>query len=115
MVIEQYNLDIEQWLSSSVESLLSTEQRFRLSQLVDYDVQLVEVFYKAIMYCVLSNVLIQVDSDGIAIAAIVPLMAVLDQQLGRYMLFIIILASGNFEVGSIFQLNCEFLNCTMVR
>ena len=43
MIIEQYSLDIEQWLSGSVESLLSTEQRFRLSQLVDYDVQLVEV------------------------------------------------------------------------
>lgn len=97
MVIEQYNLDIEQWLSSSVESLLSTEQRFRLSQLVDYDVQLVEVFYKAIMYCVLSNVLIQVDSEGIAIAAIVPLMAVLDQQLGRYMLFIITLTSSKIS------------------
>lgn len=42
--IEQYILDIEQWLSGSVESLLSTEQHFQLSQLVDYDVQLVEVY-----------------------------------------------------------------------
>lgn len=66
VIIEQYNLDIEQWLSGSVESLLSAERRFRLSQLVDYDVQLVEV-----------------DSEGVVIAAIVPLMAVLDQQLGR--------------------------------
>lgn len=66
VMIEQYNLDIEQWMSNCVESLLSAEQRFRLSQLVDYDVQLVEV-----------------DSEGVVIAAIVPLMAVLDQELGR--------------------------------
>lgn len=53
VVIEQYNLDIEQWLSGSVESLLSTEQRFRLSQLVDYDVQLVEVIVHNNALCIL--------------------------------------------------------------
>ena len=55
VTIEQYNLDIEQWLSSCVESLLSTKQRFRLSQLVDYDVQLVEVCRVCVLsmaYCV---------------------------------------------------------------
>lgn len=83
MVIEQYNLDIEQWLSGSVESLLSAEQRFRLSQLVDYDVQLVEVMTHNNVLCT-PMFSLQVDSEGIAVAAIVPLMAVLDQQLGRY-------------------------------
>lgn len=53
MIIEQYNLDVEQWLSGSVESLLSTEQRFRLSQLVDYDVQLVEVCCACNNLCIL--------------------------------------------------------------
>jgi len=43
MAIEQCTLDIEQWLSNCVESLLSSEQNFQLSRLVDYDVQLVEV------------------------------------------------------------------------
>ncbi|XP_065919750.1 uncharacterized protein [Dysidea avara] len=66
VAIEQCTLDIEQWLSNCVESLLSSEQNFQLSRLVDYDVQLVEV-----------------DAKGIAIAAVVPLLAVLDQQIGR--------------------------------
>ena len=57
MTIEQYNLDIEQWLSNCVESLLSADQRFRLSQLVDYDVQLVEVYCVYVLYIVYSNVL----------------------------------------------------------
>jgi len=43
VAIEQCTLDIEQWLSNCVESLLSSEQNFQLSRLVDYDVQLVEV------------------------------------------------------------------------
>lgn len=58
VMIEQYNLDIEQWMSNCVESLLSAEQRFRLSQLVDYDVQLVEVHcvYIYVLYIIYSNV-----------------------------------------------------------